>query len=71
MYAVCECKCMCSKQKSVCSGSGCVVVCRLQAAVICVAMTSYCTYDDSTLYGTAMTVGNSIFFLPIKFQAMR
>lgn len=27
------------------------------------------TYDDSTLYGTAMTVGNSIFFLPTNFRA--
>ncbi len=27
------------------------------------------TYDDSTLYGTAMTLGNSIFFLPTNFRA--
>ncbi len=27
------------------------------------------TYDDSTLYGSAFTLGNSIFFLPTSFRA--
>ena len=27
------------------------------------------TYDDSTLYGSAFTVGNSIFFMPTSFRA--
>lgn len=27
------------------------------------------TYDDSTLYGSAFTVGNSIFFMPTTFRA--